>query len=442
MFRQSIILILICLSIFFSARIINAQSKAIIGHWEGVISREGKTWRTWLDVKQTGNSFQGTADFPDYGIYAFPILAYLDGEKAKISVLEGKEVASFDGKINGDEMNGNWKGLGMTATFQIKRAQANPLEPYVVEEVQFQNGDTILAGTLVRPNKSGQFPAIVFTHGSGNQTRSETFYRSRAYWFARNGIAALIYDRRGKGASKGVGNVTWENLADDALAGVQMLKTRSEINPKQIGVSGFSQGGWVSPVAATRSKDVAFILIGSAAAISPNEQNDYNVESVLRDKKVPSEKIEAVMKLRQRVSQFQLNGEGNKADLEKEIANLKTERWFRDTLLNEQIEQFDADTKAYMTFNPEPIWEKAKVPVLALWGEQDLAVPAKKSREIINLALEKGNAKTYDLREFPNAGHGISLNRGKNEAWDFPLLVSGYQELMVDWTKKMVARRN
>ena len=215
---------------------------------------------------------------------------------------------------------------------------------------------------------------------------------------------------------------------------------RPEINPKQIGVSRFSQGGWVAPLAADRSKDVAFVLVGSAAAISPNDQNDYNVESILRSKQVGEEKIETVMKLRQQVSQFQLNGEGNKAELEKEIADLKTERWFRDTLLTEQIEQFDADSKAYMTFNPAPVWEKVKVPILALWGAEDLAVPAKLSRETINLSLEKGNAKTYDLREFPKAGHGISINQAKGEAWDFPRLVVGYQELMVDWTKKMVAR--
>ncbi len=131
-----------------------------------------------------------------------------------------------------------------------------------------------------------------------------------------------------------------------------------------------------------------------------------------------------------------------KEELEKEIAGLKSERWFRDTLLSEQLEQFDADSKAYMNFNPAPVWEKVKVPVLALWGEEDLAVPAQKSREIINLALGKGKAKTYDLREFPKAGHGIRLNRGKDDAWDFPRLVLGYQELMIDWTKTIVSRRN
>jgi len=435
--------------LFFASSLIAsnafAQSEPVsrdrlVGHWEGTISRGGKNWRTWLDIKQQGDGFQGTADFPDYGLYAFPVAVRFDEGKVRISVLEGKEVAEFDAKLNDDEMSGQWKGLNMTAAFQISRKQMKPLESYIVEEVQFQNGNAKMAGTIIRPNKPGRHPAVVFTHGSGNQTRAETFYRSRAYWFARNGIAALIYDRRGKGASTGEGNVTWENLADDALAGVAMLKTRLGINPKSIGVSGFSQGGWVAPLSATRSKDVTFILVGSAAAISPNEQNDFNVESVLRDKQVPEDGIKAVMDLRRRVSRFQFGADGDKDELQKQIAALKNERWFPDTLLNEQIEQFDTALKVYMTFNPVRAWEQVRVPVLALWGERDLAVPARKSREIINLALKTSNARTYDLREFPKAGHGLSINREKDEASDFPRLVSGYQELMVAWTQKMVAR--
>ena len=144
------------------------------------------------------------------------------------------------------------------------------------------------------------------------------------------------------------------------------------------------------------------------------------------------------MTLRASVSRFQLTGAGDKDALEKDIAALKNERWFGSALLEDRVEQYDVLLKSYMTFDPKPIWEKVKVPVLALWGEQDLAVPARKSREMINLSLRKGNARTYDLREFPKAGHGISINRDKGEGWDFPRLVPGYQELMVSWTQKMM----
>lgn len=442
MIRKILLLAQICFGIFVFLENANASSSNLIGHWEGTILKEGKSWQTWVDLDEEGTVLKGTADFPDYGLFCFQVDANLDGTKVKILVLEeGKEVANFEGTLKENEITGEWKGLNLAASFQLKRIRPLPDNPYIVEDVRFQNGTAILAGTLVRPNKSGQFPAVVFTHGSGNQTRSETFYRSRAYWFARNGIAALIYDRRGKGASKGDTVVTWNNLADDALAGLEMLRKHPAINPKQIGVSGFSQGGWVSPLAATRSENVAFVLVGSAAGISPNDQNNYNVESVLTAKGVSHESIKAVMELRKDVSDFEMEGVGDKQQLQKRISALKTERWFRDTLLNENIEQYDADSKAFMAYDPAPTWEKVKVPALSLWGEQDLAVPAKKSREIINRALETGKARTYDLREFPKAGHGLNLNRGEGEAWDFPRLVPGYSELMVKWIKKYISKR-
>jgi dipeptidyl aminopeptidase/acylaminoacyl peptidase len=85
-------------------------------------------------------------------------------------------------------------------------------------------------------------PAVIFVHGSGAADReSNRFY---ADLFARHGIATLIYDKRGVGASTGDWRyVHLNDLAEDALAGVQLLKCRKDINPNQIGIFGGSQGG-------------------------------------------------------------------------------------------------------------------------------------------------------------------------------------------------------
>lgn len=429
---------ILTLLLFFTAAV-NAQTAALAGHWEGAISREGKNWRVWLDITAENSTADGTADFPDYGLYAMPVSAAVEENKATITVKDGGNTAAvFNGAINADEITGEWKGLNLTASFQLKRTKPVPLALYVEEEVSFRNGDATLAGTLVLPKQKGRHPAIVFTHGSGNQTRSETFYRSRAYLFARHGIAALIYDRRGKGASKG-GSVTWDNLADDALAGIRFLKSRVEINPKQIGVGGFSQGGWVSPLAAARSGDAAFVLIGSAAAVTPDEQNDFNAENNLRAKNVAEEKIISVMRLRRRVSRFQQTGQGDKTALENEIAAFRNEAWFRHTLLPEKLEIFDAAITAYLKFDPQTVWEKVKVPVLAVWGEQDSVVPVQKSFQIIENALKKGKNKKYDLKLFPESGHGLSII---SAGWDFPRLAPGYPELLIGWTLRTVSKLN
>ncbi len=101
--------------------------------------------------------------------------------------------------------------------------------------------------------------------------------------FVRNGIAVLIHDKRGTGSSTGNwARATFDDLADDALAGVKLLKGRPEINPAQIGLQGTSLGGWVAPLAASRSSDVAFVIVESAPALTPLEHEKLRVRSQLR----------------------------------------------------------------------------------------------------------------------------------------------------------------
>ena len=413
----------------------HAAPNSIGGHWEGTVTRQGKEWRIWLDIDADQNRLKGTIDVPDYGLYGVPLTEIkLTDSEVHLERVDRSGKVSFAGNVEGARMTGQWEGLGVSASFQLKRLQIQPVT-FVEEEIRFQNEGATLVGTLVKPNRPGRYAAIVFTHGSGNQTRTEDFYRSRAYLYARHGIAALIYDRRGKGASTGGGeNISFPILADDALAAVRALKLRADINPRRIGVSGYSQGGWVSPLAATRSRDVAFVIVGSAPGITPDEQNNFSVENELRAKQVPDASIAAVLELRRRVSEYQYTSKGNKSELESEINRLRGDAWFKNTLLpNGTLEEYDQGEKEFLSFNPVPVWERVRVPVLSMWGALDSLVPAEKSRAVFARALRKGGNADYTLKIFPGASHGLSMVRRKDETWDWPRLAPGYQELMVEW---------
>src|SRR6267154_2951537 len=118
--------------------------------------------------------------------------------------------------------------------------------------VHFASGDITLAGTLVLPERSQPHPAVVLFHGSGPQKRD--LFTAR--WFAAEGIAALAYDKRGVGESGGdFRKVPFMELCDDGLGAIKYLKSRKEIDAKRIGVWGLSQGGWLGPLAASRSAD-------------------------------------------------------------------------------------------------------------------------------------------------------------------------------------------
>src|SRR5262249_57653035 len=117
------------------------------------------------------------------------------------------------------------------------------------------------------------------------------------------GGATLIFDKRGTGASTGE---VWYRTGDrfdvlvaDALSGVRFLLSRPDIAPKKIGLWGLSQGGWLMPLAASRSKDIAFLIVVAAGGVTPAEQEVYDDEVKLRDKVYPPEEVaEAVALLK------------------------------------------------------------------------------------------------------------------------------------------------
>ena len=67
------------------------------------------------------------------------------------------------------------------------------------EPVTFHNGDVTLSATLFLPDDGQRHPAVVLFHGSGPEPRNSMM----GAWFARHGVAALAYDKRGVGESTG-----------------------------------------------------------------------------------------------------------------------------------------------------------------------------------------------------------------------------------------------
>lgn len=146
------------------------------------------------------------------------------------------------------------------------------------EEIQFASHGANLSGSIVFP--AGDIrAAVVFIHGSGKQERS-------LYWaekFAREGIAALVYDKRGVGKSGGDyeqnQNVSEKNLsllADDALAGVQALAAHPRLKGVRLGLTGISQAGWIAPITARRSPQVQFLVMWSGPICKVSEEDIYS----------------------------------------------------------------------------------------------------------------------------------------------------------------------
>lgn len=124
-------------------------------------------------------------------------------------------------------------------------------------EVVVGEGEWALPGTLTLPAGVGPFPAIVLVHGSGPQDRDESIgpnrpFRDLAAGLAEQGIAVLRYDKRtqahGQRIAAVVNSLTAkEEVVDDAMAAVALLRSTKEVEPRRLFVLGHSFGGMLLP---------------------------------------------------------------------------------------------------------------------------------------------------------------------------------------------------
>ena len=146
------------------------------------------------------------------------------------------------------------------------------------EEIEFVSHGAKLSGSIVFP--SGDIhAAVVFIHGSGKQARNPNL----AALFAREGIAALVYDKRGVGKSGGeyesnhnVGEQNLALLADDAAAALRSLAAHPALKGKPVGFAGISQAGWIAPLAAQRTDQAKFLLMWSGPVCKVSEEDIYS----------------------------------------------------------------------------------------------------------------------------------------------------------------------
>ncbi|MCP4541385.1 MAG: alpha/beta fold hydrolase [Chloroflexi bacterium] len=255
---------------------------------------------------------------------------------------------------------------------------------YREEDVRFSSGDVVLAGTLLMPPTERPHPAVILIHGAGAAERQ--LYRIFADHFARQGIAALIYDKRGSGNSTGNRQAaTLDDLAADALAGVRFLTSHLEVNPAQVGVWGFSQGGRVAPMVAARLQDVSFVIVGSAPGVSWNQLELWRRDKQYLDAGYPERVIEMGLK----------------------YAKLSQD-WER---LLDRHSATEADLA------PTSFWTRIEQPTCALYGLEDEVVPPGDSAVAIAEALDEAGNRDYTVVVFPEADHNLLVDAATGSAF-------------------------
>lgn len=138
---------------------------------------------------------------------------------------------------------------------------------FQVQETTFAgDGGTRLVGRLILPPGRAKVPVVVLVHGSEHD--SALSFDAMQRELPAGGVGAFVYDKRGTGASDGTYTQDFSVLANDAVAAVAQARRLAGARAGRVGFRGGSQGGWVAPLAATRTK-VDFVIVGYGLAISP-----------------------------------------------------------------------------------------------------------------------------------------------------------------------------
>lgn len=267
------------------------SAQDITGTWNGILNVQGTQLELVFHIEQTDSGYSATFDSPDQGAkdISFNSATY-DAPNLKLTAPNIAVV--YEGTLKADSLIGTWNQggrsfqLNMSRNKVEKESRRRPQEPekpypYHEEEVAFENKEDALtlAGTLTLPRKTGSFPAVILISGSGPQNRNEEIYGHKPFLvladhLTRNGIAVLRYDDRGTAESTGNhSTATSADFATDVESAVDYLKSRSEIDPKQIGLIGHSEGASIASVVASRNRDVAFIVMLAGIGISGKELN-------------------------------------------------------------------------------------------------------------------------------------------------------------------------
>lgn len=363
------------------------------------------TWSGKLDVQGTKLTLvfhlddeNPTMDSPDQGAKGIP-MQIERGELGKVTLKIPALGATYEGTWMIRQIVGTFKQMNVEFPLTLTPGENKPKRPqtpvgpfpYTTEEVTFANGDVVLHGTLTLPEGyTDQTPALIMITGSGIQNRDEELFEHKPFAviadaLARAGIATLRYDDRGfNGYDGNLNDCTIEDFKADALAGLELLRSRFS----HVGVIGHSEGGTIAMMlAAEKQVDFAISLAGMivSGAETLVEQNRI----ALTDAGLPEETVNEYCRLISEAFDACNDGKplpsADNSDLPEAL-----KRNYQAVMAQLQTPYLSR----FIAVDVRPLLPQITCPVLALNGTKDIQVNHETNLEALRNGL---NGNTADV---------------------------------------------
>ena len=293
------------------------------------------------------------------------------------------------------------------------------------EEVVFQSGDgTELKGTLLMPEGEAPYAVVVMLHGSGPEGRSGPGYRILSNHIARSGVAVLFYDKRGVGESSGnFESALYSDFIADAIAAVDYLAQRDDIDPSRIGLHANSEGGWFAPEIAVRTGKIAYIFNRVSPAFSWIDTNLWETRNDMLAAGIAESDLEPLLAITLRRWQYYVDAaedsslaEGAERDsINAELARVRTEIPGADSEVPGALAPYDVNAydgyAADLGYDPVPFLEQLDIPMMYTYGETDINIPTVDCVAFLE-QFREGYDKDIEIVVIEGVGHPMAAPRG------------------------------
>jgi alpha-beta hydrolase superfamily lysophospholipase len=403
-----------------------------VGHWE----REGSRLSVEMAFSLSGGAYAGSFSSAQLRVAEIPLSNIRwAGRRLEWDVVGDATTSRFSGVVEGDTLRGSYQEGTATGTFALERTRA-ATGAAAGREITFNSGGVSLSGTVVVPEAEGPFPGVVFLHGSGAEGRWATRFLADA--FARRGIAALSYDKRGVGKSKGDWRTAdFAELVEDASSAVDALRAHPGVDPARVGLHGHSQGGTIAPWVAVQNGHVAFVIASAGGALPTAETERYSIGNSLGVSAMDAEERRAAERFVHAIVATAYEG-APRSELDAVWKAVRDRPWaFEPPPPSDPYWSFSRRIAGY---DAASYWRQVGVPVLVVYGEADERVAPRPNAVRISEALLSGRGSRLEVMFFPAADHNYRL-RADQPGFTWPRTVPGYPAELIGWTLEVTRPR-
>jgi pimeloyl-ACP methyl ester carboxylesterase len=230
-------------------------------------------------------------------------------------------------------------------------------------------------------------------------------------------VGAFVYDKRGTGHSGGKYTQDFSLLANDAVAATREARRLAGARAGRVGYMGGSAGGWVAPLAATRTT-VDFVIVGFGLAVSVIDEDQQEVALEMRLKGHSPEEIAKAQEVAAAAEAVFESGFTSGFNHFDEVrAKYRDQPWYKDVhgdftylILPYSEAELREKGKAFVwgtpfRYDPMPTLRAVSAPQLWILGEDDLETPSAETSRLVRGLGTQGKPVTVAM--FPHAEHGI-----------------------------------